>query len=87
MRIGELKEYEGRVNFAGRVLYEYVYPLWSEDGENMGAIAALHDEGERAEYLKSKGEWKAPEMYGLGESSPRSPRPDCSVLIIDTPLD
>ena len=76
MKSGELKEYEGWVNFAGRILYEYIYPLWDDDGNYGGAVAELHDATEKAEYLKSQGDWKAPEMHGLGESAPRSPRPE-----------
>jgi PAS domain S-box-containing protein len=76
MKSGELKEYEGWVNFAGRILYEYIYPLWDEDGNYNGAVAELHDAAEKAEYLKSQGDWKAPEMHGLGESAPRSPHPE-----------
>jgi len=74
MKNGELKDYEGWVNFAGRMLYEYIYPLWDDDGNYSGAVAELHDAVEKAEYLKSQGDWMAPEMHGLGESAPRSPR-------------
>lgn len=76
MKSGELKEYEGWVNFAGRILYEYIYPLRDDDGNYSGAVAELHDATEKAEYLKSQGDWKAPEMHGLGESAPRSPGPE-----------
>ncbi len=76
MRNGELKEYEGWVNFAGKIVYEYLYPLWDEKGKYVGAVAEIHDGTERAEYLKSKGEWKDLDMVGVGESSPRSPHPE-----------
>ena len=74
MKSGELKEYEGWVNFAGRILYEYIYPLWDDKGNYNGAVAELHDAAEKAEYLKSQSDWKAPDMHGLGESAPRRPR-------------
>jgi PAS domain S-box-containing protein len=73
MKSGELDEYEGWVNFAGRILYEYIYPLRNDDGRYVGAVAELHDGKEKAEYLKTKGEFEMPEMHGLGESSPRRP--------------
>lgn len=76
MKSGELQEYEGWVNFAGRILYEYIYPLWDDDGNYSGAVAELHEATEKAEYLKSQGDWKAPEMHGLGESAPRSTHPE-----------
>jgi PAS domain S-box-containing protein len=74
MKTGELKEYEGWVNFAGRVLYEYIYPLHDESGNYIGAVGEMHDASEKAEFLRAKGEFEKPEMHGLGESSPRSPR-------------
>jgi len=73
MKSGELDEYEGWVNFAGRILYEYIYPLRNDDGRYIGAVAELHDGKEKAEYLKTKGEFQMPDMHGLGDSSPRSP--------------
>ena len=73
MKSGELKEYEGWVNFAGRILYEYIYPLHDEGGNYIGAVGEMHDAQEKAEHLKSKGEFELPEMHGLGESSPREP--------------
>ena len=74
MKSGELKEYEGWVNFAGRLLYEYIYPLYDESGNYIGAVGEMHDGREKSEYLKTKGEFELPEMHGLGESSPRSPQ-------------
>ncbi len=73
MKTGELKEYEGWVNFAGRILYEYIYPLHDESGNYIGAVGEMHDAPEKAQFLKSKGEFEMPEMHGLDESSPRSP--------------
>jgi len=75
MKSGELKKYQGWVNFRGSILYEYIYPLLDRDGNYMGAVAELHPAAEKAEYLKSRGEFKEPELHGVGESSPRSPHP------------
>jgi len=76
MKSGEMKKYEGWVNFGGKILYEYIYPLWDQKGKYIGAVSELHPAAEKAEYLKSKGEWKEPQMHGLGESAPRSPYPE-----------
>ena len=68
-----MDHYEGWVNFRGRMLYEYIYPLWDENGGCIAIIEELHDAAERAEYLKSRGEWKDLHVSGVGEKSPRSP--------------
>ncbi|UCE11501.1 MAG: hypothetical protein JSW61_06095 [Candidatus Thorarchaeota archaeon] len=73
MKRGELDQYGGFVHFAGRILFEYITPTRSSSGEYIGAIAEMRDAGERAEYLKSRGEWKEIEEHGFGDSSPRSP--------------
>jgi len=75
MKSGELGKYEGWVNFAGRYVYEYIYPIWNGDGEYIATVSEIHDGAERVEYLKSQGEWKSPEMHGTGASSPRTPLP------------
>jgi PAS domain S-box-containing protein len=75
LKSGELEKYEGWVNFIGRYVYEYIYPLRNEAGEFLGTVSEIHDGKERVEYLKSKGEWKSPEMHGTGASSPRTPFP------------
>ena len=75
MKSGELKKYQGWVNFRGKILYEFIYPLLDQNGKYMGAVAELHPAVEKAEYLKSQGEWKEPELHGEGASSPRSPHP------------
>lgn len=68
-----MDHYEGWVNFKGRMLYEYIYPLWNEESNCIAIIEELHDATERAEYLKTKGEWKDLHVSGLGEKAPRSP--------------
>jgi PAS domain S-box-containing protein len=73
---GELSKYEGWVNFIGRYMYEYLYPIRSETGEYLATVSEIHDGTEKAEYLKSQGEWKPPEMHGTGASSPRLPFPN-----------
>ncbi|MFW9959149.1 MAG: PAS domain-containing protein [Candidatus Odinarchaeota archaeon] len=75
LKSGELSKYEGWVNFAGRYVYEYIYPLRNDAGEYIATVSEIHDGAERAEYLKDKGDWKAPEMHGTGASSPRTPFP------------
>lgn len=68
-----MNHYEGWVNFRGRMLYEYIYPIWGPNGECLGVVEELHDAAEKAGYLKMKGEWKEIHVSGLGEKSPRSP--------------
>ncbi|TFG31117.1 PAS domain-containing protein [Candidatus Thorarchaeota archaeon] len=68
-----MDHYEGWVNFKGRMLYEYIYPLWNSKGECLAVVEELHDAAEKAEYLKMKGDWKDLHISGLGEKSPRSP--------------
>ncbi len=73
MKSGELKQYQGWVNFMGRIMCEYICPVFDESGKYAGAVAEFHDGKEKAELLKMKGEFKEPQMHGLGDSSPRSP--------------
>ncbi len=73
MRTGALEKYEGWVNFRGRMLYEYIYPIFGNNGDFLGIVEELHDASEKAEYLKSRGEWKDIHVSGIGEKSPRSP--------------
>lgn len=76
MKSGELKNYQGWVNFRGNILYEFIYPLLDQSGKYIGAVAELHPAAEKAEYLKSRGEWKEPQLHGVGASSPRGPLPE-----------
>ena len=68
-----MKHYEGWVNFRGRMLYEYIYPIWGSNEECLGIVEELHDAEEKSDYLKMKGEWKEIHVSGLGEKTPRSP--------------
>lgn len=68
-----MDHYEGWVNFKGRMLYEYIYPLWDESGNCIAVIEELHDAAEKAEFLKLKGKWEDLHISGLGEKAPRSP--------------
>lgn len=68
-----MEHFEGWVNFKGRMLYEYIYPLWSSNGECLAVVEELHDAAEKAEFLKLKGKWKDLHISGLGEKAPRSP--------------
>jgi PAS domain S-box-containing protein len=73
MRTGKMEKYEGWVDFRGRMLYEYIYPIFGDCGEFLGIVEELHDASEKAEYLKSRGEWKDIHVSGIGEKLPRSP--------------
>jgi len=68
-----MDHYEGWVNFKGRMLYEYIYPILDSNGVCLAVVEELHDAKEKAEYLKIKGEWEKLHVSGLGEKSPRSP--------------
>lgn len=69
----EMDHYEGWVDFRGRMLYEYIYPLWDSLGNCSGIVEELHEAADKAEYFKMKGIWKEIHVSGLGEKSPRSP--------------
>jgi DUF438 domain-containing protein len=72
LKSGVIDHYEGWVNFRGRMLYEYIYPLWDAQGKCLGVVEELHDAAEKAGYLKMKGDWKEIHISGLGEKAPRS---------------
>ncbi|MFO7837034.1 MAG: PAS domain-containing protein [Candidatus Thorarchaeota archaeon] len=73
MRNGRMESYEGWVNFQGRILFEYIYPLPGPDGECHLVVEELHDAAEKVEYLKSIGEWELIHVSGVGEKAPRPP--------------
>ena len=73
LKNGVMEKFEGWVNFRGRMLYEYIYPLRDDAGNYLGVVEELHDAAEKAEYLKIKGDWKDIHISGLGEKSPRTP--------------
>ncbi|MCK5239990.1 MAG: PAS domain-containing protein [Candidatus Thorarchaeota archaeon] len=73
LKNGVMEKFEGWVNFRGRMLYEYIYPLRDDAGDYLGVVEELHDAAEKAEYLKTKGDWKDIHISGLGEKSPRTP--------------
>ena len=73
-----MEHFEGWVNFKGRMLYEYIYPLWDENGVCLGVVEELHDAFEKSEYLKTKGEWEELHVSGLGDKSPRNPHENVS---------
>jgi DUF438 domain-containing protein len=78
LKNGVMDHYEGWVNFRGRVLYEYIYPLWDSHHNCLGIVEELHDASEKAEYLKMRGQWKEIHVSGLGEKTPRSPHENIS---------
>ncbi|MEM4735516.1 MAG: PAS domain-containing protein [Candidatus Thorarchaeota archaeon] len=75
LRSGRISQSESWVNYRGRILYEYIYPLRDSAGNCIGIVDELHDAAERAEYLKSRGEWKEIHVSGVGSKAPRSPFP------------
>jgi DUF438 domain-containing protein len=78
LKNGVMDHYEGWVNFRGRMLYEYIYPLWDSQQKCLGIVEELHDAAEKAGYLKMRGEWKEIHVSGLGEKTPRSPHENIS---------
>jgi PAS domain-containing protein len=68
-------KYEGLVDFMGRFLYEFLYPLWDENDNYLATVAELHDATPRVQYLKEIDEWKPPQIHGRGDSAPRIPFP------------
>ena len=73
LKSGKLEKYDGWVNFIGRIIYEYIYPIRDKDGNYVATVSEFHDAAEKAKYLKGLGEWTKPDMHGTGDSSPRSP--------------
>ena len=73
IRTGVLDHYEGWVNYRGRMLYEYIRPIWTDAGEYLGMIEELHDAQERAEVLQARGEWQDVHVSGVGSRAPRKP--------------
>ena len=73
IRAGVIDHYEGWVNYRGRMLYEYIRPIRTQAGEYVGMIEELHDAKDRAEVLRSRGEWKDVHVSGVGPRAPRKP--------------
>lgn len=61
---------EAWINFKGRIIYEYLYPIWDRDGNLVGIADELHDGAEQAAYMKRLGEWKEIPVSGLKELEP-----------------
>lgn len=75
IRSGTMQKYEGWVNFRGRMLYEYIYPVRNDNGDCILVVEELHDSAEKAEYLRMTGQWKDIHLSGVGTKAPRSPKP------------
>jgi PAS domain S-box-containing protein len=73
IRTGAIDHYEGWVNYRGRMLYEQIRPIRTEQGEYLGMIEELHDAEDRAELLRLRGEWKDVHVSGVGSRAPRTP--------------
>ena len=74
-----INHYEGWVNYRGRMLYEFILPIWNDKGEYIGMIEELHDASEKVELLQRLNEWKDVHISGMGERQPRAPE------IVDMP--
>lgn len=65
---------EAWLDYRERILYEYICPIWDEQGEYLGVLSEVHDAGDKAELLKRLGEWKDIGVSGVGKRAPRSPQ-------------
>lgn len=65
--------YEGWVNYRGRMLYEYILPIWDSDGNYLGMIEELHDATEKVELMKRLDEWVDIHISGIDNRQPREP--------------
>lgn len=65
LRNGTRDHAEGWVNFRGRMIYEYLYPITGRDGNLVGIADELHDAADQVEYMKKLGVWKELPISGL----------------------
>jgi PAS domain S-box-containing protein len=61
---------EAWINFRGRILYEYLYPIEDRDGHLIGIADELHDAADQYEYMRKLGISKELPISGLGERMP-----------------
>ncbi len=73
IKLGAISHYEGWVNYQGRILYEYIYPIRDPDGTFMGMIEELHDAAERSQLMQRLEEWEDVHVSGIGRRAPRNP--------------
>jgi hypothetical protein len=71
LRTGALDHYEGWVNYRGRMLYEYIFPIRGPEGEFLGMIEELHDAADEAGMMRRLGERKDVHVSGVGARAPR----------------
>jgi len=71
LRTGALDHYEGWVNYRGRMLYEYIFPIRGPQGEYLGMIEELHDAADDVELMRRLGERKDVHVSGVGARAPR----------------
>jgi PAS domain-containing protein len=71
IRCGALDHHEGWVNYRGRMLYEYIYPLRDVAGDYLGMVDELHDAADRSDLLRRLGEWQDVQLSGVGARAPR----------------
>jgi hypothetical protein len=68
-----IDHYEGWVNYRGRMLFEFILPIWDDGGDYIGMIEELHDAAEKVELLQRLGQWKDIHISGMGARQPRDP--------------
>lgn len=73
IRLGITEHYEGWVNYQGRILYEYIHPIYDRNGSYVGMIEELHDASERSLLMQRLAEWEDVHVSGVGERAPRKP--------------
>jgi hypothetical protein len=73
IKLGASSHYEGRINYQGRMLYEYIYPIRDSDGTYVGMIEELHDATERSQRMQRLEEWEDVHVSGIGKRAPRKP--------------
>ena len=71
LRTGALDHYEGWVNYRGRMLYEYIFPIRGPQGKYLGMIEELHDAADDVEMMRRLGERKGMHVSGVGARAPR----------------
>ncbi len=69
----QMDHYEGWVNYRGRMLYEYILPIWDDNGNYVGMIEELHDAADKVEMMKRLDEWKDVHVSGMDKRQPREP--------------
>jgi DUF438 domain-containing protein len=64
---------EAWINFRGRIIYEYLYPIRDRHGNLVGIADELHDASDLAGYMKRLGDWEELPVSGLKGPGPKTP--------------